>query len=71
MEISKKRLNDLTNLAVTAAMSVLKAGLPEFSASAMKDLKEDIEMNLSDTIESHISALTEEDCRKVSFKKPF
>lgn len=71
MVISDRRLNKLVGLAVDGAMSVLTAGLPEFPKSALAGLKEDIEMHLSDTIESHIAALTEDEYRKSREPQPF
>ncbi len=71
MVISEKRLNTLTTLAVQSAMNVLKVGLPEFPKSSLDMLKDDIEMYLSDTIESHVAGLTEEEYCKVKEPAPF
>lgn len=71
MNVSSKRLNTLTDMSVQAAMSVLRAGLPEFPKVALDALKEEIHMHLSDTIESHIAGLTEDEARQVKEPKAF
>lgn len=58
MDISAKRLD---KLATQSAMATLEAGLPEFKMVALRDLKEEIEMSLSDIIESHVSGLTQDE----------
>lgn len=64
MNISSKRLKTLTDMSVQAAMSVLRIGLPEFPKESIGALKEEIHMHLSDTIESHIAGLTEDEAKR-------
>ncbi len=71
MDISEKRLNTLINLTVLNAMNTLKVGLPEFPKASLDALKGEIEMHLSDTIESHVAGLTEEEYRQPKEPKPF
>jgi len=60
-DIAEDRLVKIIDDSVDAAMAVVKQSLPEFPDFALEDLKADIEMYLSDTIESHIAGLTEEE----------
>ena len=69
MEISAKRMNKLTKLSAQGAMTVLAAGLPEFSKTAINDMKEEIELFLSDIIESHVSAAPARNLRRFNFKR--
>lgn len=71
MLISAKRLNKLTKLATQSAMATLEAGLPEFKMIAIRDLREEIEMHLSDIIESHVSGLTQDECCVSKEPAPF
>lgn len=71
MNVSDKRLNLLIDNSIKAAMNVLTVGLPEFPKAALAQLKEEIEMHLSDTIESHVAGLTEEEYRKPKEPHPF
>lgn len=71
MNVSDKRLNTLIDNSINAAMAVLTVGLPEFPKALLKQLREDIEMHLSDTIESHVAGLTEEEYRKPREPHPF
>lgn len=71
MNVSDRRLNTLIDTTVKAAMNVLTVGLPEFPKSALAQLKEEIEMHLADTIESHVAGLTEEEYRKSKEPHPF
>lgn len=61
MDISAKRLNKLTKFATQSAMATLEAGLPEFNMVALRDLREAVEMSLSDIIESHVHGLTQDE----------
>ncbi len=61
MEIAEDRLEKIIDESVTAAMAVIMQSLPELPEFALDDLKADIEMHLSDTIESHIHGLTEDE----------
>lgn len=71
MDISAKRLNKLTKLSVQGAMSVLTAGLPEFNKVAIDALKEEMEMCLSDMIESHVHGLTQDEYCESKEPAPF
>lgn len=61
MDISARRLNRLTTLTTQAAMAVLTAGLPEFNRTALNDLKDGVELALSDLIESHVSGVAQDE----------
>jgi hypothetical protein len=52
-------------------MNTLRAGLPEFPKDTLESLQEDIEMHLSDTIESYIAGLTEEEYVQAEEPEPF
>jgi hypothetical protein len=71
MVVSEQRLNTLVDLAVQSAMNTLRAGLPEFPKDTLESLQEDIEMHLSDTIESYIAGLTEEEYVQAEEPEPF
>ena len=71
MNMSDKRLLTLINLTVQNAMNTLKVGLPEFPKASLDALKEEIEMHLADTIESHVAGLTEDEYRKPKEPAPF
>jgi hypothetical protein len=71
MVVSDQRLNTLVDLAVQSAMSTLRAGLPEFPKHSLAVLHDDIEMHLSDIIESYIAGLTEEEYVHSEEPEPF